>query len=144
VSDPWRRWGWAAQRVQQGQRRANLGGALHRIVRGISGEQMRQRLIRRAAIGVSSRGCDLAALARRAHLSRPACDKALQPTGLYGRVEVAGALLVGEDTTRALNERVRSGARRMCSRCRLPLRVRLPTHVASPLGHARHTLRPAF
>ncbi len=99
----WRRRG-AGQRIEQGERGAHLGGALHGVEGVVAREQPRDGLLQRRPGGARWMRGDLALRARRAHVAGPTHGEGFQAAWLDGHVGVAGALLIRQHPARALRQ----------------------------------------
>ena len=94
--------------VEQRQRRANLGGALHRVERVIARQQVQDRDFGESSRCASGRRGDLATVAGGVHLCGPALDKRLDAARLDDVVLMAAPLLMGQNVPRPFDQLARA------------------------------------
>src|SRR6185437_12239460 len=99
---------WRIEGVEQRQRRANLGGALHRVERPIARQQVQDRDFRESPRCPSGWRGDLPTVAGVVHLRGPALDKRLDAARPDGIVLMAAPLLVGQYVPRPFDQLARA------------------------------------
>jgi hypothetical protein len=94
--------------IEQCQRRANLGGALHRVECTIACQQVQDRDFREASRCASGRCGDLSTVAGGAHLGGPALDERLDAARSDDCILVTASLLMGQNVLRTLDQLARA------------------------------------